>query len=193
MDPKTTGGKRRRRKDCKPTSEAQAWCNRIHAEQKLFYYAHANFGLTDYRLGLDFADQHLPESLEDLKRMVRLFWLRVKRIYKKHGVTLKYIWIPERSGKGRYHIHGFLSGGVPREEVERAWGKGRANCIRFSIRPARIGGICALCLQGSDTGKALVRISQSYATRTPAIGLYHPARRHRRGQKVRQGSSGTSI
>ena len=72
--------------------------------------------------------------------MVRLFWLRVKRIYKKHGVTLKYIWIPERSGKGRYHIHGFLSGGVPREEVERAWGKGRANCIRFQYDRQGLAG-----------------------------------------------------
>lgn len=130
----------KRRKDCKPTSEAQAWCNRIHSEQKLFYTVHENFGLSDYRLGLDFADPFLPADMTELKRIMRCFLLRLKRLYKKHGQELKYIWIPEWSGKGRYHIHGFLSGGVPRDEIEGCWGKGHANCCRFQYSKEGLAG-----------------------------------------------------
>ena len=138
--PKARGEKRRRRKECKPTSEAQAWCNRIHAEQKLFYIAHQNFGLDDYRLGLDFAGEYLPRDIAALKKTMRLYLLRLKRVYKRHGRELKYIWVPERSGRGRYHVHGFLSGGVPREEIEKAWGKGRANCERLQYDRQGLAG-----------------------------------------------------
>lgn len=136
------GEKRRRRQDCKPTTEAQAWLNKKNAKEHLFFLAHENFNTKDYAVGLGFEDRYLPKDLNDLKRLMRNFWNRLRRAYKKHGIELRYIWIPEMSGRGRYHVHCFLSGGVPREEIEQAWRLGNANCHRFQYSTEGLQGYC---------------------------------------------------
>ena len=148
------GEKRRRRQDCKPTREAQQWVNKRNAEERLFLTAHANFGIDDYRLGLDFTDATLPGDLTELKRLMRNFWGRLRTLYKRHGVELKYIWVAERSESGRFHVHGFLPGGVPRGEIEAAWGMGHANCAGFQYDRQGLRGYCNYVLKNPLMGKA---------------------------------------
>ncbi len=124
--------KRRRRSRCKPTREAQAWGNKKRAEEYFFYLVHENFTLEDYRLDIDFKDECMPKNEQDLKKVMRNYIVRLRRLYQKYDLELKLIWIPERSGKGRIHIHGFINGGVPVEEIRKAWKEqGRVNMDRF--------------------------------------------------------------
>lgn len=146
--------KRQRRPRCNPTKEAQAWVNKKNAEDRLFYLVHENFGLDDYRLGLDFIDDCLPGSLSDLKRIMRNFWKRLRRIYERHGVELRYIWVAEMSYSGRYHVHGFLPGGVPREKIERAWGNGHANCAGFQYDREGLRAYCNYVLKSPILSKS---------------------------------------
>ncbi len=120
-------GYRRRRGRCNPTTEAQAWCNKRRAEEYFFYLIHQNYSLEDYRLDLDFAPHSLPESIEDLRRIMRNFIVRLRRRYEKYGKELRMVWIPESAGGGRYHVHGFINSGVSVEEIRKAWKLGRAN------------------------------------------------------------------
>lgn len=119
---------RRRRPRYKPTSEAQAWANKKRAEDYFFYLMHENFGLEDYRLSLTFKDECLPKNDLELKRVMRNFILRLRRRYEKYGIEMKLVWISERASTGRYHIHGFLSGGLPLDEISKAWKVGIADC-----------------------------------------------------------------
>ena len=148
------GEKRRRRKDCKPTREAQVWVNKRNAEERLFLTAHANFGIGDYRLGLDFTNKTLPKDLAELKKKMRNFWARLRTLYKRHGVELKYIWAVERSEVGRFHVHGFIPGGVPREEIEKVWGMGHANCAGFQYSREGLRDYCNYVLKNPLMGKS---------------------------------------
>ena len=148
------GEKRRRRKDCKPTREAQVWVNKRNAEERLFLTAHANFGIKDFRLGLDFTDANLPKDLPELKRIMRNFWGRLRNLYKRYEAELKYIWVAERSEGGRFHVHGFIPGGVPRELIEKAWGLGHANCAGFQYDREGLRGYCNYVLKNPLMGKS---------------------------------------
>lgn len=144
---------RRRRPRYKPTSEAQAWANKKRAEDYFFCLMHANFGLEDYRLDLDFMDECLPQNEEELKRMMRNFIVRLRRRYQKYGVEMKLVWIAEFSPGGRRHIHGFLSGGVPVQEIQEAWNLGRANCLFFKYEKKGFSGYVHYVFKGSLLSK----------------------------------------
>ena len=123
--------KRRRRSRCKPTKEAQEWGNKRRSKEYFFYLIHENFTVEDNRLDLDFKPENMPKNEAELKRVMRNFIIRLRRKYEKYGIELKLVWIPEISEAGRYHIHGFITGGVPIEEIRKAWALGRANCTKF--------------------------------------------------------------
>lgn len=144
---------RRRRPRCKPTSEAQAWANKKRAEDYFFCLMHENFTLDDYRLTLTFAEKHLPHNEAEMKRMMRNFILRLRRRYEKYGIELKLVWIAERAASGRYHIHGFLSGGVPLQEVQEAWNLGIANCVTFKYEQRGLAGYIHYVFKESTLSK----------------------------------------
>lgn len=129
--PKSSGGKLRRRSRCNPTKEAQAWGNKRRAEEYFFYLIHNNYGLADQRLDLDFAWKNMPKGMDEFKRVMRNFVQRLRRLYRRWGLELKFVWIPEETLGGRYHVHAFVNGGVPIGLIEKCWGLGRANYSLF--------------------------------------------------------------
>lgn len=123
-----------------PTTETQAKLNARHAAEKLVRLLHANFTPDDLELGLDYAEN--PESEEQAKRDIQNFLRRLRNLRKKRGLPpLKYISVTEKSGKGRYHHHVTVNGGVDRDELESLWGYGRANSKRLQFNES---GLAAL-------------------------------------------------
>lgn len=123
-----------RRTKMKPTSEIQQRLNDENANRKLSRYINANFQNGDYMLTLTYAPENVPADERQAKRDMQNFLRRVKRRYEKNQNELKYIWVMEKSKKGRIHFHCVMTGGIDRTELERIWGLGFANtrALQFS-------------------------------------------------------------
>lgn len=116
---------RARKRKYRPTSEAQEIINQNAAERRFIRIVHENFSDKDYRLELTYSDLYEPGSYEQTYKDVQNFFRRVARKYKKAGSELKYAYAIEQSS--RYHIHMFINGDIPREEIEKTWKFGYAN------------------------------------------------------------------
>lgn len=133
-------GKRRSR--CRPTSSVQARLNQRNAEKKLTRLVHLNFGPDDLALHLTYAAGSEPESEDDAQRLLQNYIRRLKRLYKKREIELKYISCTEYGKKsGRAHHHLIVSGGVDRDLIERAWGRGYANTKRLQFNDSGVSGL----------------------------------------------------
>lgn len=127
--PKVYVRSRKRRAKCQPSSEAQEKYNAKCAERKLVRLIHANFTDADYSVGLDYRDECLPDTDEQIKRDAQNFLARLRRLYGKYGVELRYICVSAHGKRGgRPHHHLIISGGVPVEEIKAKWKKGRRHC-----------------------------------------------------------------
>ncbi len=138
-----------RRGKFRETSEIQAKLNERKSLDRLTWAIHTNFGKSDYVLHPTYRTSCLPESEEAFEADARNYIRRLKRIYKKQGVELRYIYVMEYSDSGasrfegthefaqgaklcgRPHLHIIVSGGVDRSVIEEAWGKGRCNADRL--------------------------------------------------------------
>lgn len=112
----------------RPTPKAQARLNEYNSQQKLRRLIEANFTSRDYWVTPTFRPDALPQSPEELLRIFQNFIRRLKRIYAKRGVELKYIAILEQSDRGRYHVHMIINRLLTPDELRDAWGLGRVRC-----------------------------------------------------------------
>ena len=126
---KRPSGRRRSRRA--PTRAVQQKLNRRHRTEKLGRLLHANFTERDLAVTLTYAEN--PDSDETAVKDIQRWLRRVRYRYRKAGLTLKYVWTMERSGKGRYHFHVVISGGIDRDELEMLWGLGYANSKRLQF------------------------------------------------------------
>ena len=94
-----------------------------------------NFGANDYHVTLTFDDEHLKKGIDDCKREFSNYIRRLKRLYGKHGLPLRYLYVTEGKNDGsRLHYHLIVNGGVPRDDIERLWKGGtRTNCDRLQL------------------------------------------------------------
>lgn len=132
-------GKRRRK--CKPTSEIQRRLNQKNAEKKLTRILRLNFGEGDRSVTCTYRRGEEPETAEQAQRDAQNFIKRLKRIYAKAGAELKYVYATECGKNGNWHHHVVLSGGVDRDEIEKAWGKGYANSRRLQMEEDGLAGL----------------------------------------------------
>lgn len=130
--------RRGRGRRSKPTSEAQAHLNQANRERELYMLIHENFTREDYAIHPTYAEPFRPPDAKTALRDRRNFILRLKRLYKKYDIDdLKHISVLEQGVRsGKLHHHMIISGGVPRELVEKCWGMGICNCrqLQFSER-----------------------------------------------------------
>lgn len=103
-----------------------------------------NFGRGDHHVTLTFA--RLP-SKQDARREFDNYRKRLRRLYKRYGVPLDYLYVTEGKPDGdkkhpRLHYHIVLRGGPPRDEIERLWKLGTANCD--NLQPDVNEGLTAL-------------------------------------------------
>lgn len=121
------------RSESKPTKATQERLNRQRSEEKHTRILHANFTPDDYEVGLSYETN--PDSDERVKKDFHNFTKRVKRLMKKLGIKqeLKYLVVPEKSLRGRYHLHVTISCGIDRDTLESLWGFGWANAKRLQF------------------------------------------------------------
>ncbi len=90
-----------------------------------------NFCANDYHVTLTF--QREPAKEQAKKEFVN-YIKRLRRLYDKAGVEFKYIYVCEGKKSGaRLHYHIVMSGGVPRDDIEKKWTSGFANADRLQI------------------------------------------------------------
>ena len=136
-----------RRAKSRITREAQQRANDERSRIHLIQLVEGNFSEKDVSLTLTY-DGEAPEAAR-VEKDVRNFIARVKRARAKAGLSeIKYIYtiggdeMPAAGYSGkRPHVHMILSGGIDRDELEKIWGKGRANCDRLQPRDEGLGGI----------------------------------------------------
>lgn len=125
-DGQITAEKRAKKKHVTPPHIIAAYDR--HSKNHLRQLVMHNFGAGDYYLTPTYADPQ--PTLRDALREIANYISRLKRLYTKHGIELRAIYVteggrPKNDGTStRIHHHVVINGGVPREEVEAAW-KGR--------------------------------------------------------------------
>ena len=136
-----------RRAKSRITRDAQQRANDERSRIHLIQLVEANFTEKDVALGLDYAGA-APEP-ERVDKDIRNFIARVKRARRRAGLPeLKYVYaiggdeMPAAGYSGkRPHVHMIMNGGIDRDELEKMWGRGRANCDRLQPRDEGLGGI----------------------------------------------------
>lgn len=112
----------------KKTTEAQEKCNQRKAERKVTILLNANFHPGDWHLVLDYRMEHRPETTGQARDDIRAFLEKLRRIYRKAGVEMKYVEAVEFGKKGGLHHHMILNS-LPEamEAIRTKWPYGRVH------------------------------------------------------------------
>lgn len=144
------------------TKEAQQRGNRRRAQLRVEQLIHENFDERDSFVTLTFRDEDAPVGDDEVRRAVRAWIGKLRRIARKKGrQELRYLYVmelPERQdGDMRryreaagWHVHAVI-GGVTREEAEDAWEKGMANSRRLQDSRERFAGLAKYMLKRRDS------------------------------------------
>lgn len=106
------------------TSEAQEKANYRRALRELTIKLNANFEEGDFYITLTYEKGHAPISTEEGKKDRADFLRRLRRVYKKAGIELKYVVTTEYGKRGALHHHLVINKGVDALLIRKAWGKG---------------------------------------------------------------------
>ncbi len=136
-----------RRTRRKRTRASPPKTKRLNDEYSCRYFEwmlHNNFGAGDHHTTLTFAK--LP-SVKGAKREFDNYIRRLRRLYKRNGVPFDYLYVTEGKPDGdkahpRLHYHIVLRGGPPRDDIERLWKLGTANCD--NLQPDQREGLTSL-------------------------------------------------
>ena len=115
-----------RKAKSKPTAAAQERLNREMKARRLSDLINLNFTKRDIQLKLDYyafrqATGRNPEP-DEVVKIMRNFMRRLKRLYDKMGVELKYIYCSEIGARGHIsHHHVIINGGVDIELIRALW------------------------------------------------------------------------
>lgn len=113
-----------------PICEAQERANANREKREFIIKVNANFKEGDYHLVLDYTNSDRPQEIEAAKDDREHFMRRLRYIYKRAGVVLKYIIITEWGKKrGGLHHHLIINRdrGIDEDLIRRAWKKGRVH------------------------------------------------------------------
>ena len=158
---------KRRGAKCKPTTEAQAECNRYNATRRITRLIHMNFSENDFALHCTYAED--PESADEVSQDLRSFLRKMRRYYAAAGETLRYIAVCKKGERGRGHIHMILGGGarVERDRIEALWAHGRCNCDRLQFTASGCADLSAYIVRPEEETIGTKRWSCSRNLRRP--------------------------
>lgn len=136
-----------RRAKSQITRDAQQRANDERSRIHFIQIVEKNFTDKDVAMGLDYEGK-APEP-KRIEMDIDNFIARVRRARKKAGLPeMKYVFaiggdeMPSAGYSGkRPHIHMIMTGGLDRDELEKIWGHGHANCDRLQPRDEGLGGI----------------------------------------------------
>ena len=121
-------GEKRASKE-KPTPEQVARQNQLNKEKKVRRLIKANFSERDYWVTLKYPKGERP-TIETVKEDVATFLGRLRRMYKKSGDVVKFIYRIEIGSRGGAHVHMILNraADTPTDlAIIAAWSFGRVN------------------------------------------------------------------
>lgn len=147
--------------------------NHKNQERSLRQIINANFDDTDYFAAFTYAQQ--PPDRETAKKDINRYLERLRRLYKKRGVKLKYIVVTgggreKEKGEGltRLHHHvviGSAGGAVTRDEIEAMWKEGRRFCGMLQAGDEGYGSLAHYLAKrhrkDMETGEHLYRSSRN--------------------------------
>ncbi|MBO6108095.1 MAG: hypothetical protein J6P16_01685 [Eubacterium sp.] len=118
-------------------SEAQEMANARRECRELTIKLNANFSPGDFHLVLDYTRDNRPETIEDAKEDRSAFMRRLRYVYKKAGVILKYAIVTEYGKKGGLHHHIIVNRdrNIDSDEIRRIWKKGRIHLNPMEDNP----------------------------------------------------------
>ena len=113
------------------TRERQQQLNTRRSKRQLVLLMENNFNYeSDVHVTLTYAGGE--PTLERCKKDIRNFINRVKRRRAERcDEEMKYIYSIGHDADQRIHVHMVMNGGIPRDELEKMWGKGYANTMRL--------------------------------------------------------------
>lgn len=114
------GRKGKRRPKYKPTAKAVEKYNQKIAAEHLSILMNSNFEDGDYHLTLTYKSEPSPEEAE---KILKRFLARLRNMYKKAGITLKWILVTEYAGK-RIHHHIVVNRYPEIAKVKAQWKEG---------------------------------------------------------------------
>ena len=156
----------------KRTPEQMREINRRNAVKKLERLMNANFTAGDLMPHLT---MDRPCPFEEMQKIVRNFFQRLRRLAAKRGAVLRYIYVIETKqehGQQRHHLHGVINGGwISRDEIEKLWGHGLARVDRVQQQEKGLAGFARYITQQKTTQERLMRRSwgASKGLRQPSV------------------------
>lgn len=123
---KPSGQKQKREAKQNITIEEVEKINEKYSERDLQIKLHHNFKYGDIHIVFTYSGEEpsKEQAKEDLKKLKR----ELRKLYRKHGILLKWIAVTEYENK-RIHHHFVLTGGIDVLEISKIWPHG-------FIRPA---------------------------------------------------------
>ena len=152
-----------REKHRKPTPEAMRLYNEEVAIRKLTRLMNENFVPNDWFITLHYEDHNRPKTLEEAEENLSRFIRKLRTVYKKNDVELKYVKRTAFGDKGAVHHHIVIPKGVEIREINTLW----RTHIRSTIK-ARPPECRALYDTGEYSGLAAYIVRQ-YSGDNPYI------------------------
>ena len=114
------------------TKESQKRVNMMQRKRYVTRLVNLNFDNRSVMLELHYENGMYPDSMIEAKRDMQNYIRRIKRLFKKAGAELKYIYCTEMGEEsGRIHHHMIVSGGVSKEALLKTWKGSRRNYAAY--------------------------------------------------------------
>lgn len=108
------------------TSDAQKEYNNTQSAKKLRMLIKHNFSSGhDWFVTFTFGRKLCPTSYDGVQDVMVGYFESLRKLCKKFGLPLRWIYVIEIGKHGRYHVHAVINGEVPRDIVSRCWDSGR--------------------------------------------------------------------
>lgn len=126
-----------RGKNISKTNKQMAKINAVNAETKLRRLVNANFGYRDILLTLTYIKNERPNE-EQAKKMVERFKRKLREVYKKNNMELKYVVVTEYKSTAIHHH--FIINEMNKNQIAQLWEHGKAvfTCLD---RSGQYGGL----------------------------------------------------
>lgn len=153
------------------TTKAQENINDKNRRENVERLIHCNFGHGDLWITLGYSKDNNPDSYETCLKHTRNYIACLRRASKKLEIDLKYIYVIEKSSRGRYHLH-LLTNFPDRNIAEEKWKWGRyPNTKKIKTDNGDIGGLAAYMTKEVKEVKNQRHYGWSTNLATPVISV----------------------
>ena len=99
----------KRKKKVNKTKESQQKVNDRQTERRLTGILNENFDGSSWYVTWSYKEDQRPKDIEELKLQISQLLRDLRKLYKKEGLILRYVWTAEVGKRGAVHLHMVLS------------------------------------------------------------------------------------